>query len=281
LRKGAFVMPSVFFVELRLYIRLITMQLRTQAQYKVDLVLDILTYFLITGLEFGALLIYFVPFPTLLGWHMGEVALLNATASLGFGLAELFGGGIDSFDMLIRQGDFDRVLLRPVTALLQVSTTQFRLRRLGRITQGLCAFALSLFFLRGLNLVWTPLKILALLLGITSSGLIFVSILLLGATICFWTVETTELTNILTYGGREMLSYPLTIYHQLMQRLFVFIVPLAFGTYIPVCYILGRALPFGLPDWLAFTSPLVALLFALAALAFWRFGVHRYQSTGS
>jgi ABC-2 type transport system permease protein len=78
-----------------------------------------------------------------------------------------------------------------------------------------------------------------------------------------------------------MLSYPLTIYHQLMQRLFVFIVPLAFGTYIPVCYVLGHALPFDLPDWLAFTSPLVALLFALAALAFWRFGVHRYQSTGS
>ena len=274
-------MISLLHIELRLYARLIRMQLRAQMQYKVDLVIDMLTYFLVTVLDFCVVLIYFVPFPTLLGWHLGEVALLSAVTSLGFGLAELFGGGIDNFDTLIRQGDFDRVLLRPVTALTQVSTTQFRLRRLGRITQGIGAFALSLFFLRGLNLIWTPLKILVLLLGITSSALLFVSILLLGATICFWTVDATELTNILTYGGREMLSYPLTIYHQLMQRLFVFIVPLAFGTYIPVCYVLGRTLPFGLPDWLAFTSPLVALLFALAALAFWRFGVHRYQSTGS
>jgi ABC-2 type transport system permease protein len=222
-----------------------------------------------------------VPFPTLLGWRVGEVAMLSAVASIGFGLAELFGGGIDNFDTLIRQGDFDRVLLRPVTALVQVSTTQFRLRRLGRITQGICAFVLALSLLRGLNLNWTPLKVLALLLGITSSTVLFVSILLLGATICFWTVETTELLNILTYGGREMLSYPLTIYHQILQRLFMFIVPLAFGTYVPVCYVLGRALPFGLPNWLAFLSPLVALLFAFLALAFWRFGVHRYQSTGS
>jgi ABC-2 type transport system permease protein len=267
--------------DIRLYMRLIAMQVKAQMQYKVDLALDVLTYFLLTALEFATLLIYFVPFPTLLDWRMGEVALLGAVVSIGFGLAELFGGGIDNFEVIIRQGDFDRILLRPVTALMQVSTTQFRLRRFGRITQGLSAFGLALFFLRDAHLVWTPLKILVLCLGVLSSALIFVSVLLLGATVCFWTVETTELTNILTYGGREMLSYPLTIYHQLLQRLFVFIVPLAFGTYIPVCYVLGRALPFALPNWLAFFSPLIALLFALVALAFWRFGVHRYQSTGS
>ena len=267
--------------DLGLYGRLVAMQLRAQMQYKIDLLIDVLTYFLVTALEFATLLLYFVPFPTLLGWHVGEVAMLSAVVSIGFGLAELFGGGIDNFSVVIRQGDFDRALLRPVAALLQVSTNEFRLRRLGRITQGFCAFALALFLLRGFHLVWTPLKILALCLGMVSSALIFVSILLLGATICFWTIETTELTNILTYGGREMLSYPLTIYNQVLQRVFLFVVPLAFGTYIPVCYVLGRALPFGLPDWLAFLSPLIALLFALVALVVWRFGVRRYQSTGS
>lgn len=274
-------MFQALLLDLGLYARLVRMQLRAQMQYKVDLLIDILTYLLVTLLEFATLLLYFVPFPSLLGWHIGEVALLSAVVSLGFGLAELFGGGIDSFATVIRQGDFDRVLLRPVTALMQVSTNEFRLRRLGRITQGCCAFVLALFFLRNAHLTWSAWKILALGLGIVSSALIFVSILLLGATVCFWTVETTELTNILTYGGREMLSYPLTIYHQILQRIFVFLVPLAFGTYIPVCYALGRALPFGLPDWLAFFSPLIALLFALVALLFWRFGVHRYQSTGS
>jgi ABC-2 type transport system permease protein len=105
--------------------------------------------------------------------------------------------------------------------------------------------------------------------------------LLLGATLCFWTVETTELTNILTYGGREMLSYPLSIYNSGLQRFFLFVIPLAFCSYIPVCYLLGRGLPFGLPGGLAFASPLVALVFALASGAIWRFGVNHYQSTGS
>lgn len=274
-------MFDTLWLDMRLYLRLVGLQLRAQVQYKLDLVLDVLTYFLITALEFGSILLYFIPFPTLLGWRVGEVAMLGAVASVGFGIAELFGGGIDYFDTVIRLGDFDRMLLRPLAALIQVSTTQFRLRRLGRISEGIGAFVLALFLLRGLHLHWNLLKILVLLLGVLSSSLLFVSILLLGATVCFWTVEITELTNSLTYGGREMLSYPLTIYHQLLQRFFVFVVPLAFGTYIPVCYALGRALPFGLPDWLAFVSPFIALLFALAALAFWRFGVHHYQSTGS
>lgn len=274
-------MVQMLWWELRLYRRLVVMQWRAQMQYKVDLVIDILTTFLLCGLEFAALLLYFVPFPTLLDWHVGEVALLSAVTSLGFGIAELFGSGIDSFDQIIRRGDFDRVLLRPITAIVQVSTNEFRLRRTGRVLQGVGAFGLALFLLRGLNLAWTPLKVLVLFLGMLSSSLLFLSILLLGATICFWTVQTTELTNILTYGGRELLSYPLSIYHQLLQRLFVFIIPLAFGTYIPVCYILGRPLPFGLADWLAFVAPLAALIFALVALIFWRFGVRRYQSTGS
>ena len=84
-------MVQMLWWELRLYRRLVVMQWRAQMQYKVDLVIDILTTFLLCGLEFAALLLYFVPFPTLLGWHVGEVALLSAVTSLGFGIAELFG----------------------------------------------------------------------------------------------------------------------------------------------------------------------------------------------
>jgi ABC-2 type transport system permease protein len=272
-------MVSNMLVDLRLYRHLIAMQLRAQMQYKINVLIDIVTYLSVTGLEVVPLLIYFGPFPSLLGWKVGEVAMLYAITSMSFGLAELFGAGIDAFDETIRRGEFDRVLLRPVGALLQVVSSEFRLRRLGRITEGLLVFILALSLLPGLN--WTPLKLAILPIAIVSGALVFIAILLLGATLCFWTIQTTELTNILTYGGREMLSYPLTIYHQSLQRFFLFVVPLAFGTYVPTCYLLGRSLPFGLPAEIAFGAPLVALAFALIAGATWRFGVHHYQSTGS
>ncbi len=265
--------------DLRLYRRLIGMQLRAQAQYKASLAIDIATYLTVTGMEFVALLIIFGSFPTLLGWRVGEVVLLYGLTSVSFGLAELIGAGIDGFADTIRRGDFDRVLLRPVGAFMQVIGSDVRLRRLGRITQGVIALALTLRLLPDLH--WTAAKVVVAAMGVASGAAVFVAILLLGATMCFWTVETTELTNILTYGGCTLLSYPLTIYNRGLQRFFLAVVPLAFGSFVPACYVLGRALPFGLPPALAFGAPIVALIFAGLSGAAWRVGVRHYQSTGS
>lgn len=272
-------MLSSLRTDIELYLRFIAIQVRAQLQYKFNVVVDIATYFGVTAVEFLALLLYFGVFPTLLGWKIGEVALLAAIMSFCFGLAEMFGAGIDNFSETIKRGEFDRVLLRPVGAFTQVIGSDFRLRRLGRMTQGVIGFIVALHFLPALH--WTFWKILVLLLGIFSGSIIFVSILLLGATLCFLTVETTELINILTYGAREMLSYPITIYNQLLQRFFLFIVPVAFGSFVPACYILEKPLPFGLSPAIAFVSPVAALLFAAIAGLVWNFGVHHYQSTGS
>ena len=265
--------------DLALYRKLIVMQLRAQAQYKTSLAIDVGTYLFVTILEFLTLLVFFGQFPNLLGWTVGQVALLFALTSLGFGLAEMIGSGIDQFDQTVRLGEFDRVLLRPVSPFIQIAGSDFRLRRLGRLMQGTMAFALALRLLPPLH--WTAARVVIVALGIASTSAIFLAILLLGATLCFWTVETTELTNIFTYGGRELLSWPFTIYNQTLQRIFLFVVPLAFGSYVPACYLLGRPLPLGLPLWAAFAAPLVALVFAGLAAAIWRVGVRHYQSTGS
>ena len=274
LHRGAY-----FLSDVRLYLRLIRMQIQAQTQYKANLLLDIATYFFTTTIEFTSVLLFFGPFPTLLGWHVGEVVLLTAVVSISFGLAEMIGAGIDNFAETIRRGDFDRVLLRPAGVFTQVIGSDFRLRRLGRLTQGALAFIVALHLLPDLH--WTIDKLFVLFIDVGSGAIIFVTVILLGATVCFWTIETTELTNILTYGGREMLGYPLSIYHQILQRFFLFIVPVAFGSYVPTCYILGRPLPFGLPGAFAFAGPLVTAVFACVAIFIWRFGVQHYQSTGS
>ncbi len=266
-------------MDVRLYLHFLGMLVRSQGQYKLNVVVDVVASFAVTSLEFVAVLIYFGRIPSLLGWSLGEVAMLYAVMSISFGLAEMFGAGIDAFSDIIRLGEFDRILLRPYGAFMQVIASDFRLRRMGRITQGCMTFVIALYFLPGMH--WTAAKVVALAIGIVSGSILFMSVLVLGATLCFWTVETTELINILTYGGRDMLSYPLTIYHQAMQRFFLFVVPLAFGSFVPTCYLLGKPLPFGLPGETAFAAPLVALAFALCSRAIWQFGVRHYQSTGS
>ena len=99
---------------------------------------------------------------------------------------------------------------------------------------------------------------------------------------CFWTTETLELMNTLTYGGTEAAQYPMSIYRKWFRSFFTFIVPLACVTYFPVVEILGveDAILHSVPPfrWLA---PGVGVLFLLFALKVWHFGVRHYRSTGS
>jgi ABC-2 type transport system permease protein len=55
----------------------------------------------------------------------------------------------------------------------------------------------------------------------------------------------------------------------------------AFVSYLPALALLGRPDPLGVPGWLRWCSPLVALLAAGLAALFWRTGVRHYRSTGS
>src|ERR1700730_18204246 len=178
---------------LRLYLRLIGARVRGQMQYRVSFGLSLLSTTLLTTIEFGAILILFGRVPTLAGWSLGEVTLLYGLADACFSLAELLGSALDDFQLRVAQGTFDRVLTRPRSAFFQVLAEDLALRRLGRVAQGLAALVLSS---STTHIVWTPEKLLVILLALGSGTAIFFSIFVLAAAFCFWTVEGKEATHI-------------------------------------------------------------------------------------
>jgi ABC-2 type transport system permease protein len=97
----------------------------------------------------------------------------------------------------------------------------------------------------------------------------------------FWTTETLELMNSLTYGGVYATQFPLTIYRPWFRRFFTYVVPLACVSYLPVVAILDKHDPLGTPPWLQWLAPVAGLVFLMVALQFWKLGVRRYVSTGS
>jgi ABC-2 type transport system permease protein len=261
-----------------LYRRLIGARMRAQMQYRASFLLMTLVSFVVTGSDLLAILILFNYFGELAGWRAGEVALLYGLAMVAFGLSEMVAAGFDLFPQAIRQGEFDRVLLRPVGIFVQVLAADFQLRRLGRIAQGSLALALAMAWT---SIAWTPLKVLYLLVVLISGFVMFSALLVLGAVLCFWTIQSIEIINTVTYGGTEMASYPLPIYHELLQRFFTFVVPLAFVSYFPALYLLDRPELQRLPGWLPAMTPVAAAMLALMAWLAWQVGVRHYQSTGS
>ena len=262
-----------------LYWRLVGARIRSQMQYKVSFALDLVGFGLTTGLEFAIIAILLARFGTVAGWSIPDIALLYGLTSIAFSIAEMVGRGFDHpFEVMMVAGTFDSVLIRPLDSFFQVLSSEFQLRRLGRLFQGA---AILLYGLRELDIDWTIDRLLLVPLTIASGSVIYTGLLVMGATICFWTIRTPEFINVFTSGGNSMVSFPLEIYTRWMRTLFIFIVPVAFVNYPTTLYLLGRESSAGLPAALAWASPLVAALFFGVALGLWRIGVTKYQSAGS
>jgi ABC-2 type transport system permease protein len=129
---------------------------------------------------------------------------------------------------------------------------------------------------------WGVSKIITLVMMIFGGAAVFSGIFILGATVCFFTLEGLEVINIFTDGGKELASYPLPVYGKWIARFFTFVIPFGCMNYLPLLYLTGRTESGALlPPWVYMLMPLLGFVFILPCALVWRFGVRHYSSAGS
>lgn len=258
-----------------LYGRYASLSLRSQMQYRASFLFMMGAYCIQTATEFFSLWMLMDRFQGIAGWTMVEVALLYGITNCCMALAEFFGRAFDQFSALLKSGDFDILLLRPRSTALQVAGQELQPMRLGRFVQG---FLILIWAISSLSTSWNLASTVLLFLVMISGTCLFCSLFIIQAALAFWTTETLEIMNILTFGGTEAGRYPMTIYNSWFRHFFTFIVPLACVSYYPVLTILQR--PEASP-WAGWMSPFMSIAFLVLSLGFWNFGVSCYRSTGS
>nr|WP_202521225.1 ABC transporter permease [Streptomyces sp. SID5614] len=262
----------------RAYGLIMAMWVRSTMAYRASFAMTLFGNLAVTAFDFVTILLMFTHVDALGGYALPEIALLYGLSSTAFGVCDLLLGSMDRVGGRVRDGTFDTLLVRPVPVLAQVAADRFALRRLGRITQGLLVLGYALVTL---DIAWTPLKTLMLPMAVLSGAAIFGAIFIAGAAFQFVAQDASEVQNSFTYGGTTLLQYPPTVFAKDLVRGVTFVVPLAFASWLPALYVLGREYPVDLPQWVAFLPPLVAAgACALAGLA-WRAGLRSYRSTGS
>jgi ABC-2 type transport system permease protein len=224
-------------------------------------------------MTFISIVLLFQRFSNIQGWSLFEVALCYGIVNLAYSTSECFARGFDMFSNMIRTGSFDRIMLRPRGTMLQVFGSKFEFTRLGRFIQSL---AVLIFALVKLDLDYTPLKILTLILMISCGVIIFTGIYIIGATLCFFTIDGVEIMNIFTDGGREMAKYPLGIYKKSVQKIFTFIIPFGVVNYYPLMFVLGKS-----NNLIYAFMPLYGIIFFIPCIWLWSIGVKHYKSTGT
>ena len=261
-----------------IYRRIVGSRIRAQLQYRLSFALTVTGNLLLSSLDFAAILVLFGQVDALGEWSVAEVALLYGVSCVSFALTDIAVGQLDQLPRMIREGEFDQILVRPLGSLLQVVSADIALRHLGRLLQGLVVLTVAL---TQVDVDWSAARVAMLAIAILAGSAIFAGIWVAFSSISFWLIDSQEVSNAFTYGGNFTAQYPVNIFGRWLRRLVVFVIPVAFVSYFPCLFILDKPDELGLPRALQFASPLVALATGGAAWIIWRTAVRRYRSVGS
>lgn len=258
---------------MKLYWHYFCLHVQSAMEFKASFIMLCIGQFLISFNVFLGLTFMFSRFHQVKGFTYSEVMLCFGIVLLQFSLAECFARGFDSFRRIIIQGEFDRILLRPKSTILQVLGTKIELTRLGRTFQGVILFIYGLY---QSEIEWTATKIFTIVMMVLGGTVVFACIFLVYATFCFFTLDGLEFMNVFTDGAREFGKYPISIYGKKILQFCTFVIPYALVQYYPLMYVLGHN-----TKWYTMFYPLLAMMFIVPCYAFWRLGRKHYQSVGS
>jgi ABC-2 type transport system permease protein len=233
----------------------------------------------IIGSVIALLFEFVVPMITLLiyhsgssfpGWSMNEVLLLQAVFLLAKGIAfPFFFGIVWNILILIREGTFDILLLKPRSALFLSIATAIDIESMGKLLGGAVFFILIILRFQSIGIIrWCVFFVLFLL----SLSVFFSFSLILSGTLFVWVGNSRmwEIFNTFTLFG----MYPCSIYSRSVQVIITMVIPVALLAFFPASALLGRSL-----DYL-FVSAAVTGILLFGSIVFWYGMLRHYSSAG-
>ncbi|MDC0358640.1 ABC-2 family transporter protein [Oligoflexia bacterium] len=261
---------------LKIYTAYFLQFLKQRLAYKGDFFASILAN--ITATLAGLLFILFLldgkVVQGLKGWSREEVLFIYGYSMIAMALFSTFATNLYQFgDRYVIQGQFDRVLLRPLGTLGQVLFESFNLQSIGSLAVGVLVI---LYTGERLDLTFGVLDYLWLFVSCASGATILLSIFIFLASLSFHFEDRIGIAppfyNLIAFG-----RYPLPVFNHTLQFILRWVVPFAFVAFYPATHFMDRS---GF-EFFCYLTPVIAVICFGVACVGWRFGVSRYTSTGS
>jgi len=251
--------------------------LLTTLEYRANFFVWFAFTFVYHGSAIAALYIVLHTFPSMNGWSFRDMAFLYGLWMVGHALNNTFFSAVADIPEHIRDGEFDRLLVRPVDTLFGVITQPGQIFP-DELLLALVYFTAAVWYsgvhVDALFVVFVPLIV-------AGGALIDLGISLFISTAAFWFIRVDALRWIAMQLEQEFTRYPLPIYSRGVRLLLAFVFPFAFMNYFPATYFLHKTeTGLALPPAVGLLTPLIGAAFAASAYAFWRFGLKRYAGVG-
>ena len=259
---------------MRLHLIFIRQDLKKIMEYKTDFLLGAIGLLIAQAIQILFLGVIFSQIPALEGWTFDEILFIYGFSLIPKSLDHLF---FDNLWMvgyrIVRKGEFDKYLTRPINSLFHVIAERFCVDAFGEIVT--CVLLLS-YAVPRLSLPFHWYTIPLLILVVIFATMIYTSLKIMTAAIAFWTKASGHITHML-YMTNDFSKYPVTIYHKAVQAVITYVIPFAFTAFFPASYFLTGENPLFCVGGTVIAG---SVLFA-AALLVWNRGLRAYESAGS
>lgn len=249
---------------------------QTRLEYRESFYISLVSMMFYYVVQFSIVGFTVYSFKEINGWTINEIAFLYSFVLVAQGVNTLVFGPLVRFDELIRKGEWDYLLVRPVHPLLMLLCSKFDPSAMVHFTLGVVFF---IFSARNLGVEFTPLNIFLILQGWAGGALVLASVRLVIATIAFYAVSIESLVHFFVYSVKEFILYPINIYKNPIPFLLTFVVPLAFVNFYPVQMFITKQGLFS--PFLKYGALPVGILFFTISMVLFSYGNRKYHSTGT
>lgn len=257
---------------MKLYWKFFSIHLKSEMAYPASFFLSCAGRLLLTINALAGIGLMIWRFGAIGDYTAGEVLLGFGVVMTAFNIAECFARGFDVFSKIVREGTFDRLVVRPRGLVFQVICQDMRMASLPNIVLGSLVI---LYGARASGIAWTVPKALVLLSMVACGSLLFFGVFLVYAALCFFTMEGLEFINIFTDGIRTFSQFPFDIYGKGVLFFTTAVMPMAMVQYWPLQYLMGKGRAiYGM-------FPVLSLWFLIPCWLAWRLGIRHYASAGS
>lgn len=247
---------------------------KARMSYRADFLVQVSSDILLQAVNLAFLAIVFTRVDALGGWSFEEVLFIYGFSLVPFALFNASFAALSSLGgRYVVGGELDRILTRPINALLQVQLELLRPQSLNGIILGIIVMAIAS---ARMQLTWTPQDVLAMTSATIGAWLVYGGVFITVASLTFWTQDRGSGFFPIAYNTIQFGRYPLNIYPAIVQFLLTFVLPYAFIAFLPAAGVLRTNY-----TWLGWlTLPVGMTVFALSLLV-WKQGLARYEGAGS
>ena len=262
---------------LRQYAVLVRLGFASAIQYRADFVMTAVgaIFYEAVSLAFVGVVIH--AFGSIGGWTFTEVAFVYGIRTMGHALHGVLSGQLWATDYVVREGEFDRFLLRPINPLIQLITLRFQVTAVGDIAFGIVVLAITAV---AAPIDWSVGRVAFLVAAVVGSALTESAVMLAISSLTFRLLASSPMLQVadtvfVTFG-----PYPLSVLPRAVSYLLTFVLPLAFAAYLPAAILLHRTGDLFVPVWLGFAAPAVGVMLYTAAVALFHQQTRSYSSPG-